>query len=159
MKDFPEISLGVKRNEEGEPLVYVDGVLCGTVENLKRSVDRYWDDEIQRKLAEAGVCFTMTDGVPKISVPASAAHMVEIEGERAKKLDASMIEYLIKAASGEIPGFRLRWEDDKPNWTIIADQFVVDPSPASTAYDPRKDPNFASAVEAAVRDGGKRRSL
>lgn len=80
MKDFPEISLGAKRNEEGDPLVCVDGVLCGTVENLKRSVDRYWNDEIQRKLAEAGVQFTMTDGAPKIIVPASAAHMVEMEG-------------------------------------------------------------------------------
>ncbi|WP_313666085.1 hypothetical protein [Shinella sp.] len=80
MKDFPEISLGAKRNEEGEPLVYVDGVLCGTVENLKRSVDRYWDEEIQRKVAEAGIRFSMIDGVPKISVPASASRMVEVDG-------------------------------------------------------------------------------
>lgn len=80
MRDYPEISLGAHRNNEGEPLVHIDGVLCGTVENLKRSVDGYWNDEIQRKLAEAGVRFSMADGVPKISVPASAAHLINLEG-------------------------------------------------------------------------------
>lgn len=110
MKDFPEISLGAKRNEEGEALVYVDGALCGTVENLKRSVDRYWNDEIQRKLAEAGVQFSMTDGVPKISFPASAAHMVDVEGYYPKnEVDAvySAVTDSLKLAS-EIQDLRRR---------------------------------------------------
>jgi predicted ATPase len=110
MKDYPEISLGVHHNDEGEPLVYVDGVLCGTVENLKRSVDRYWDEEIHRKLAEAGVQFSMTDGVPKVSVPASAAHMVDVEGYYPKnEVDAvySAVTDSLKLAS-EIQDLRRR---------------------------------------------------
>lgn len=80
MTDYAEIQIGCERNEAGEPLIRVGGILCGTVEGFKRLLDSAYRDEALRKAEEAGVRFTMTDGVPKISVPASAAHMVDVEG-------------------------------------------------------------------------------
>lgn len=75
-----EISLGCERDAESNMLVKIGNDSFGTLESFKRIVDATYEEEVLRKLKAAGVQFSMTDGVPKISVPASAAHLVEVEG-------------------------------------------------------------------------------
>lgn len=62
----------------------------------------------------------------------------------------------VVTASGEETGFRLEIVDGKARFAVFADQFFVDGVPL---YDPRKDSNFSSSVEQAVRDDQKRRHL
>jgi hypothetical protein len=39
--EYPEIEIGRRHNEQGEPLVFVGGALCGTVETWKSMIAQY----------------------------------------------------------------------------------------------------------------------
>lgn len=48
MTDYPEIQIGCERNEDGEPLIRVGGILCGTVEGFKRAIALFEESEPHR---------------------------------------------------------------------------------------------------------------
>lgn len=48
MSDNPEIQIGCERNEAGEPLIRVGGVLCGTLEGFKRAIALFEESEPHR---------------------------------------------------------------------------------------------------------------
>jgi hypothetical protein len=48
MPDNPEIQIGCERNEAGEPLIRVGGMLCGTVDRFKSAIAAFEQSETRR---------------------------------------------------------------------------------------------------------------